>query len=72
MGTCMCSSRPQLDSSGLAHVHERRSGAAADCTGRRVASGRGAASADMGSAGSVARLGLRVRRSVGVRARVRI
>ena len=49
-----------------------RSGAAADCTGRRVASGRGASSADRGSAGSVARLGLRVRRRVSLRARVRI
>ena len=56
----------------MAHVHERRSGAAADCTGRSVASGNGASSADMGSAGSVARLGLRVRRRVSLRARFRI
>ena len=32
-------------------MHERRSGAAADCTGRSVASGNGASSADKGSAG---------------------
>ena len=56
----------------MAHVHERRSGAAADCTGRSVASGNGASSADRGSAGSVARLGLRVRRWVSLRARVKM